>query len=59
MTEIENTEQSAVPSIAPPPKIPTSLFQEGISSRFNPFDQGSSEINFKSQGKICKYVLKL
>lgn len=38
-----------MPSIAPPPKVPTSLFQEGAPSRFNPFDQEPSETNFKSQ----------
>ncbi|XP_050527345.1 LOW QUALITY PROTEIN: protein stoned-B-like [Daktulosphaira vitifoliae] len=37
-----------VPSIAPPPK-PTNIFQDGLSSRFNPFDQAPSESNFKGQ----------
>lgn len=49
-TELDNTDQSAVPSIAPPPKVPTSLFQEAIPSRFNPFDQEPSETSFKNQG---------
>ncbi|CAH1716579.1 unnamed protein product [Aphis gossypii] len=48
-TESDNTDQSAVPSIAPPPKVPTSLFQEGAPSRFNPFDQEPSETNYKNQ----------
>ncbi|VVC28375.1 Clathrin adaptor, mu subunit,Mu homology domain,Stonin homology,Stonin [Cinara cedri] len=48
-TDSENVDQSAVPSIAPPPKVPTSIFQEGTTSRFNPFDQEPNETNFKSQ----------
>jgi len=48
--ESDNTDQSAVPSIAPPPKVPTSLFQEGTPSRFNPFNQESNETNYKNQG---------
>lgn len=52
-TESDNTDQSAVPSIAPPPKVPTSLFQDGTPSRFNPFDQEpSGETNFKSHGQL-------
>lgn len=49
-TESDNTDHSAVPSIAPPPKVPTNLFQEGAPSRFNPFDQEPSETNYKNQG---------
>lgn len=49
-TESDNTDQSAVPSIAPPPKVPTSLFQETTPSRFNPFDQEPNETNYKNQG---------
>lgn len=48
--ESDNVDQSEVPSIAPPPKVPTSIFQEGMPSRFNPFDQEPSETNFKGQG---------
>ncbi|XP_022175852.1 LOW QUALITY PROTEIN: protein stoned-B-like [Myzus persicae] len=48
-TESDNTDQSAVPSIAPPPKVPTTLFQEGPPSRFNPFDQEPNETNYKNQ----------
>ena len=47
-----------MPSIAPPPKVPTSLFQEGTPSRFNPFDQEPNETNFKNQGiKIKKKTM--
>lgn len=46
----EDVDQSAVPSIAPPPKVPTSIFQEGTPSRFNPFDQEPNESVFKNQG---------
>jgi len=45
-----------VPSIAPPPKVPTSLFQEGAPSRFNPFDQEPSETNYKNQGIKIKNI---
>uniref|UniRef100_A0A2H8TMM0 Protein stoned-B n=2 Tax=Melanaphis sacchari TaxID=742174 RepID=A0A2H8TMM0_9HEMI len=48
-TEFDNTDQSAVPSIAPPPKVPISLFQEGTPSRFNPFDQEPNETNYTNQ----------
>lgn len=46
----ENTDHSTVPSIAPPPKVPTSLFQDGSASRFNPFDLEISGTSLKSQG---------
>jgi len=45
-----------VPSIAPPPKVPTSLFQEGTPSRFNPFDQEPNETNYKNQGIRMKNI---
>jgi len=45
-----------VPSIAPPPKVPTSLFQEGTPSRFNPFDQEPNETNYKIQGIKIKII---
>lgn len=54
-TESDTTDQSAVPSIAPPPKVPTSIFQDGTPSRFNPFDQEpSGETSYKIHGQKLK-----
>lgn len=49
-SNLENADQSTVPSIAPPPKVPTSLFQDVTASRFNPFDQEISGTSLMSQG---------